>query len=613
MSDPEDGRDNAPPPRRKTAAAGAKKAAPRKRAAPAKKAASRKQAAPAVEATSEMPMVALVEPRPDPVAGPVGEPLLVCQGIDMAYGSVQILFDVDFEVREHEIVALLGTNGAGKSTLLKGVCGLVRPTAGKVYFKGEDITKLPADVTARRGVSLMPGGKGVFPTLSVDENLRLASWLIRDDRERIAAAKEEVLDLFPVLAERHNQMAGNLSGGEQQMLALGSALMTRPELLMIDELSLGLAPTIVGQLLEVVREVHRRGTTIVIVEQSVNVALQLAERAVFMEKGEVRFEGPASDLLDRPDILRAVFISGASSQEASSNGAAASNNGASPPAKVREATPERPAVDPTARPVLECLDVVKRFGGITAVDHVNLRVQPGEIVGLIGHNGAGKTTLMDCVSGFLKLDGGQIWLRGVNISEWAPHERATGAMARSFQDALLFPGLTVGETIAVARERHLASRDMFAAALQLPASYESELAVWAMVDELIELMGLGAFSQKLTAELSTGSRRIVDLACILAQEPKLLLLDEPSGGVAQKETEALGPLLLRIRDRTGCSLMIIEHDMPMVSSVCDRLVALELGGVIAEGTPHDVLTHPAVIASYLGTDEAAIQRSGAQA
>jgi ABC-type branched-subunit amino acid transport system ATPase component len=298
MSDPEDGRDNAPPPRRKTAAAGAKKAAPRKRAAPAKTAASRKQAAPAVEATSEMPMVALVEPRPDPVAGPVGEPLLVCQGIDMAYGSVQILFDVDFEVREHEIVALLGTNGAGKSTLLKGVCGLVRPTAGKVYFKGEDITKLPADVTARRGVSLMPGGKGVFPTLSVDENLRLASWLIRDDRERIAAAKEEVLDLFPVLAERHNQMAGNLSGGEQQMLALGSALMTRPELLMIDELSLGLAPTIVGQLLEVVREVHRRGTTIVIVEQSVNVALQLAERAVFMEKGEVRFEGPASDLLD---------------------------------------------------------------------------------------------------------------------------------------------------------------------------------------------------------------------------------------------------------------------------------------------------------------------------
>jgi ABC-type branched-subunit amino acid transport system ATPase component len=593
-------------PRTATARSAAKPAAPRKRAVARNGATGHREDATAsmvatAPPTAEIPVVAA--PATAAAAPPAGEPILSCHGIDMAYGSVQILFGVDFEVREHEIVALLGTNGAGKSTLLKGVCGLVRPTAGKVFFKGEDVTKLSADVTARRGISLMPGGKGVFPTLSVAENLRLASWLIRDDKERIESAREEVLDLFPVLAERHNQMAGNLSGGEQQMLALGSALMTRPELLMIDELSLGLAPTIVGQLLEVVREVHRRGTTIVIVEQSVNVALQLAERAVFMEKGEVRFEGPAAELLDRPDILRAVFISGASSQEATETVTA----------RVREEAPARREIDPTAAPVLECRDVVKRFGGITAVDHVDLHVQPGEIIGLIGHNGAGKTTLMDCISGFLRLDGGRIRLRGVDITEWAPHERSRGAMARSFQDALLYPGLTVAETIAVARERHLASRDMFAAALQLPASYESELAVREMVDELIDLMGLGAFSQKLTGELSTGSRRIVDLACILAQDPKLLLLDEPSGGVAQKETEALGPLLLRIRERTGCSLMIIEHDMPMVSSICDRLVALELGGVIAEGAPQEVLQHPAVIASYLGTDEAAINRSGARA
>src|SRR5207248_1428408 len=158
---------------------------------------------------------------------------------------------------------------------------------------------------------------------------------------------------------------------------------------------------------------------------------------------------------------------------------------------------------------------------------------------------------------------------------------------------------------------HLASRAMVADALQLPASYESELEVWEKVDELTELMGLSAFREKLTGELSTGSRRIVDLACILAQDPTLLMLDEPSGGVAQKETEALGPLLLRIRDRIGCSMLVIEHDMPMVSGICDRLVALELGQVIAEGPPADVLAHPAVIASYLGTDEAAIQRSGA--
>ena len=126
---------------------------------------------------------------------------------------------------------------------------------------------------------------------------------------------------------------------------------------------------------------------------------------------------------------------------------------------------------------------------------------------------------------------------------------------------------------------------MVAAAFQLPASYESELAVADKVDELIELMGLGAFREKLTGELSTGSRRIVDLACILAQDPKVLMLDEPSGGVAQKETEALGPLLLRVREHTGCSILVIEHDMPLLSTICDRMVALELGGVIAEGTP----------------------------
>jgi ABC-type branched-subunit amino acid transport system ATPase component len=519
---------------------------------------------------------------------------------------VQILFGVDFDVAPGEIVALLGTNGAGKSTLLKGICGLVKPKRGTVTFKGEDVTSLSADVTTHRGISLMPGGKGVFPTLTVAENLRLASWLIKSDQDRVEAAKAEVEALFPILKERSSQMAGNLSGGEQQMLALGGALMTRPELLMIDELSLGLAPTIVGQLLEVVQEIHRRGTTIVIVEQSVNIALNLAERAVFMEKGEVRFTGPTAELLDRPDILRSVFIAGASAADGTATDAPAGSQ----KVPATPAAPERAAVPEDAPVVLECDGVVKRFGGITAVNDVDLQLREGQILGLIGHNGAGKTTLMDCISGFLPIDAGRVRLRGHDITDWAPHEKARGGLGRSFQDALLYPSLTVAETIAVARERHLANRDMVAAALQLPASFESELAVWTKVDELIELMGLGAFSQKLTGELSTGSRRIVDLACILAQDPKVLMLDEPSGGVAQKETEALGPLLLRIVERTGCSVLVIEHDMPLLRTICDEMVALELGGVIARGTPDEVLEHPAVIESYLGTDDTAINRSG---
>ncbi|MEY2435084.1 MAG: branched-chain amino acid transport system ATP-binding protein livF [Acidimicrobiaceae bacterium] len=549
-------------------------------------------------------MSATIELERD-VQPPGGGHLLQCRGIDMAYGPVQILFDVDFDVTEGEIVALLGTNGAGKSTLLKGICGLVKPKRGTVVFNGEDVTNLPADTTTHRGISLMPGGKGVFPTLTVAENLRLAGWLIRSDQARVEAAKAEVEQLFPILKARSGQMAGNLSGGEQQMLALGGALMTRPQLLMIDELSLGLAPTIVGQLLEVVREIHRRGTTIIIVEQSINVALNLAERAVFMEKGAVRFEGQTAELLERPDILRSVFIAGA-------NAAHAAEQVDSPDIDKAAAMAEKRVIPEDAKVVLECAGVVKRFGGITAVDEVDLKLKNGQILGLIGHNGAGKTTLMDCISGFLEIDRGRIRLRGVDVTGWAPHERAKGALGRSFQDALLFPSLTVAETVAVARERHLASRDMVAAAFQLPASYESELAVWNKVDELIELMGLGAFREKLTGELSTGSRRIVDLACILAQEPKVLMLDEPSGGVAQKETEALGPLLLRVREHTGCSILVIEHDMPLLSTICDTMVALELGGVIAEGSPDEVLAHPRVIESYLGTDESAINRSGAR-
>jgi branched-chain amino acid transport system ATP-binding protein len=409
-------------------------------------------------------------------------------------------------------------------------------------------------------------------------------------------------------------MAGNLSGGEQQMLALGSALMTRPELLMIDELSLGLAPTVVGQLLEVVREVHRRGTTIVIVEQSVNVALNIAKRAAFMEKGEVRFEGPTEELLERPDVLRSVFISGASAltgpdpQVSTIGGTDGDGLWARPSDRVDEE--ERSRVDFDAEPVLECRGITKTFGGITAVDNVDLNVRPGEIVGLIGHNGAGKTTLMDCISGFLEVNQGRVVLRGTDVTDWPPNLRALGALGRSFQDAMLYPTLTVVETIAVARERHLECRDMFAAALQLPASFESEMEAAVVVEGLIDMMGLGAYAEKLTSELSTGTRRMVDLACIMSQDPKMLMLDEPSGGIAQKETEALGPLLRRVREQTGCSMLVIEHDMPMLSGLCDRLVALELGGVIAEGTPEEVLAHPSVIASYLGTDESTINRSG---
>jgi ABC-type branched-subunit amino acid transport system ATPase component len=345
-----------------------------------------------------------------------------------------------------------------------------------------------------------------------------------------------------------------------------------------------------------------------VVEQSINVALQLAERAVFMEKGEFRFTGSTQDLLDRPDILRSVFIAGAAAGEAVASKPGRGRRAAKAPKATR--ADRRPAPGPDAPVVLETRGVLKRFGGINAVNRVDLQLREGEILGLIGQNGAGKTTLFDCISGFLPVDEGRIRLADEDITDLPAHRRAALGLGRSFQEARLFPALTTAETLAVARERHLLSRGMVAAALGQPVSQESELDVGSKVDFLVDLMGLEAFREKLTGELSTGSRRIVELACLLAADPSVIVLDEPSGGVAQKESEALGPLLRRVQDVTGASILVIEHDMPLLTGLCDRMIALEIGEVIAEGTPEEVLAHPRVIESYLGSDSAAINRSG---
>jgi ABC-type branched-subunit amino acid transport system ATPase component/MFS family permease len=237
-------------------------------------------------------------------------PMLACRGIDFSYGQLQVLFDVDFTVDDGEMVALLGVNGAGKSTLLRVVSGLGLPSKGSVRFRGQDITYLDAERRTKLGITQVPGGRAVFGPMSVVENLRLFGYTLGRDGKAIDRAVERSLEAFPRLDERRNQPATTLSGGEQQMLGLSKALMLRPRLLLIDELSLGLAPIIVGQLLDMVREINSDGTAVVLVEQSVNIALSLVDHAYFMEKGEIRFDGRAGDLLGRGDLLRAVFLEG---------------------------------------------------------------------------------------------------------------------------------------------------------------------------------------------------------------------------------------------------------------------------------------------------------------
>jgi len=536
-----------------------------------------------------------------------GDPkILLCRDVDVCYGQTQVLFGVDFSVDDGEIVALLGTNGAGKSTLLNAIAGLVEPTAGAIVYDGNDITMADANTTCAAGIVLVPGGKGVFPTLTVEENINLAGWLFRKEPEELQRSVDQVLEYFPVLRERWDQKAGNLSGGEQQMLTLGQAFIAHPKLLMIDELSLGLAPVIVEQLLEIVRAIHARGTTVVLVEQSVNVAITLAHRAVFMEKGEVRFDGPTAELLERPEILRAVFLQGAGAHTGSGPSPAAA-------ATVRPRHVFTPVCDTCGNEhevALETRGLAVSFGGIHAVNGVDISVRRGQILGLIGPNGAGKTTIFDLVSGFVSPTEGRVILKGEDVTALSPHQRALRGLGRSFQDARLFSAMTVRQTISVALERHIRIKDAFTAALMSPATRQSEKEVAQEVDRLIELMNLEAFADKFVGELSTGSRRVVDIACTMAHGPDVLLLDEPSSGIAQRETEALGPLLLGIRESTGAALIVIEHDMPLITAVSDELVALELGAVIVRGEPDAVVNDPRVIEGYLGGDELVIKRSG---
>jgi len=522
--------------------------------------------------------------------------LLTVRALDAGYDGLQVLFGVDFDVDDGELVAILGTNGAGKSTLLRTISGLVTATAGEVIFDGEDITTVDPARIVDHGIVQVPGGRSIFPELSVAENLRVAAWQLRDG-EDAALATEQALAHFPVLRDRWQVAAGSLSGGEQQMLGLAQAFITRPRLLMIDELSLGLAPVIIDMLVDVVRAIHANGTTVILVEQSVTLALRLADRAIFMERGRVRFSGPTAELADRDDLVRAVFL------ESGRTGA--------PPAA--SAPPDRGSTHADGEHaraalgtdgngvVLAATGLRRRFGGVMAVNDVGLELRDGEILGLVGPNGAGKTTLFELLSGHLAPDGGRVVMFGVDVTGWPTHRRAAAGLGRSFQSARLWPGLTVQETLALAVSRRVRSPGVVPSLLGLPTVARAERRVERAADEVIDAFGLGDYRDALGADLSTGTRRLVELAVLVAMQPSILLLDEPSAGTAQAEAEAMAPLLRRTVEQLRCSAIIIEHDIGLVRTVADRVAAMDAGELVAVGRPDDVFSDRRVVEAYLGS------------
>jgi ABC-type branched-subunit amino acid transport system ATPase component len=256
---------------------------------------------------------------------------------------------------------------------------------------------------------------------------------------------------------------------------------------------------------------------------------------------------------------------------------------------------------------LNAFDISKSYGGLRAVDGVSVTVTEGETLGLIGPNGAGKTTLFEVLAGFVSAEHGRVYFEGNEITRWSPVARAEAGLIRSFQDVSLFPTITVLDTVQLALERRL--RTGFISSVL--GATERDRKREEMAREIVASMGgLWAFRNTQIQELSTGTRRITELACLVALQPKLLLLDEPSSGIAQRETEALGLLLADLKAEHRMTLLIIEHDIPMIMGMSDRMIAMDAGRVIAEGPPSLVRNDPTVVEAYLGGRIEAIERSG---
>jgi branched-chain amino acid transport system ATP-binding protein len=232
--------------------------------------------------------------------------MLRIEDIHTYYGHIHALKGISLEVKEKEIVCLIGSNGAGKSTTLMTVNGILHPAEGRILFLGQDITTLPADKIAGLGITQVPEGRRILPRLSVEDNLEMGAFLVKDKKE-IRKNRNEIYELFPLLAKRHKQQGGTLSGGEQQMLAIGRALMSKPKLLLLDEPSLGLAPLIVEKIFDIIRHINDSGTTIFLVEQNANMALSISGNAYVMESGRITLKGAAKDLA-KDEAIRKAYL-----------------------------------------------------------------------------------------------------------------------------------------------------------------------------------------------------------------------------------------------------------------------------------------------------------------
>jgi ABC-type branched-subunit amino acid transport system ATPase component len=488
-------------------------------------------------------------------------------GLSVRYGRVSGVENVSFTVARGETVALVGPNGAGKTSTLRAIAGLLPRSGvrvrGEIMVGDRSVRGWSPWQVAALGVAMIPAVTKVFPHLTVKEHLQMSGRKLRS--AEYDAAQARVLELFPRLGSRLSAPAAALSGGERQMLALGAATMHRPSLLMIDELSQGLAPSAVAAIVEALRTLTADGLSLLVVEQSLDTALSLASRCYALESGRVAAEGPAERFEDSAELAGSYL--------------------------GRQSAPDSPAQAATAgqenddeEPCIKVTGLSVRFRGLQALSDVTIAVKPRQTVGLIGPNGAGKSTLLNCINGAVRPTAGEITLSGRAIRSLRPHQIARLGVARTFQNAELWKSMEVLDVVQLGT--HTA---------RLPRR-----AALARARTALEFVGMTGIETSAVADLPYGHAKLVDLARALATEPEILLLDEPASGLTQSERAAMAKILVRVGADLNITTVIVEHDMQLVRECCAQVIVLSHGRVIAEGDPDTVLAADDVARELLG-------------